>query len=68
MEMMIELMHPTRLEKKANIRNNRHWSGMWPDLSQAAALSAPTRSGLGQIKAGCLAPLLWAFAALGHRV
>jgi hypothetical protein len=31
-------MHPRRLEKKANIRSNRRWSGMWPDLSQAAAL------------------------------
>lgn len=38
MEMMMELMHPRRLEKKANIRSNRPWSGMWPGLSQAAAI------------------------------
>ncbi len=37
-ETMMELMHPRRLEKKANIRSNRRWSGMWPNLSQAAAI------------------------------
>ena len=38
MEMMMELMHPRRLEKKANIRSNRRWSGMWLGLSRAAAI------------------------------
>jgi hypothetical protein len=38
METMMELKHPRRLEKKANIRSDRRWSDMWSGLSQAAAI------------------------------
>jgi hypothetical protein len=38
METMMELKHPRRLEKKANIRSDRQWSDMWSGLSEAAAI------------------------------
>jgi hypothetical protein len=50
MEMMIELMHPTRLEKKANIRNNRPCSDMWLGSSRSCMATTASKGGLLNIR------------------